>query len=363
MHVLYFSGYALTRPLAWLGLLLNGVGAVNVFIVLSGFVITHLLLIKHEPYRSYIIRRALRIVPIYALCISFALLVLPAQMLMHTHSWVLDRDAWAQRFDTFMPHLWANLLAHLTMFHGVIPDSVLPWSSWQILGPAWSLSLEWQFYLVAPMLLWLLRLNRVTEAVTVFLLLACLSWWQRTWGAEWQQPAVLPLSIHFFLLGILCRLHLPALAKLPPAVVPVIGFAGALLLRPYRYELAFWTLFLTAVLLEVRSASDVTDGNRADGNRWRRVFEWVVANPFVTALGRCSYSTYLVHIPLLALTTWAGANLLGATGQRGNLLVMLITLPLLALLSFTLYRFIEAPFVRLGARYGQHAADVRPTGR
>jgi len=45
-----------------------------------------------------------------------------------------------------------QLLAHLTMLHGAVPDQILPGSSITYLPPAWSISVEWQFYLVAPFL-------------------------------------------------------------------------------------------------------------------------------------------------------------------------------------------------------------------
>ena len=51
--------------------------------------------------------------------------------------------------------LWKNaayhIPLHLTLLHGVVPEKLLPSSATAFLGPAWSLSLEWQFYLIAPL--------------------------------------------------------------------------------------------------------------------------------------------------------------------------------------------------------------------
>jgi peptidoglycan/LPS O-acetylase OafA/YrhL len=365
MHVVYFSGYAQQRPFVWLVPLLNGVGAVNVFIVVSGFVITHLILVRNERYRPYLVRRMLRIVPIYYLCLLYSFVAFPAQLELHTNNWVLDRAVWAHDFSMFHSHAFQYVLLHITLLHGVVPDSVLPLSSWQILGPAWSLSLEWQFYLLAPLLVKLLRLNRVAEASAVTMLIACFALFRWRLPIAWNQPAALPLSIHFFLLGILSRIHLPALEKLPRWTIPAVGFSLAVAVRPLRYELLMWTFFFTAVLMEEKPPRPLTViGRGAD-----HAFKWITRNRFVTSLGRCSYSTYLVHIPFLATVIWIGAHLFGIQSQRSTFVLMLAAMPFLALLSQALYAFVESPFIRMGSQYAAvkpivptHILSQRPGG-
>ena len=51
----------LGRHLVWAGLY-----AVLVFIIISGFVITHLVTERSEPYRDYLLRRFMRIFPLFA---------------------------------------------------------------------------------------------------------------------------------------------------------------------------------------------------------------------------------------------------------------------------------------------------------
>ena len=52
--------------------------AVDVFIILSGFVITHLMLDKHESYAPYLLRRALRLYPNYIVALALGLATTPA---------------------------------------------------------------------------------------------------------------------------------------------------------------------------------------------------------------------------------------------------------------------------------------------
>lgn len=45
---------------------------------------------------------------------------------------------------------YQNILAHIPLIHGLIPPSALPDAAAAFLGRAWSISTEWQFYLIAP---------------------------------------------------------------------------------------------------------------------------------------------------------------------------------------------------------------------
>src|ERR1700761_2937765 len=72
-----------------------GPRAVETFIIISGFVITHLLLERHEPYPVYITRRFLRIYPIYFVCLCAGIVA------MYLH------------FAAFAHHPWGNIVPQI----------------------------------------------------------------------------------------------------------------------------------------------------------------------------------------------------------------------------------------------------------
>jgi peptidoglycan/LPS O-acetylase OafA/YrhL len=122
-----------------------GVYAVIGFVTLSGYVITNLLLRRKERYAEFITRRFFRLFPCFIVCLAFAVALRPCTI-------GVDRVREASEHAYYPLHL----LAHLTMLHGVIPDTVLASSSVAFLPPGWSVSLEWQLYLIAPFALALL---------------------------------------------------------------------------------------------------------------------------------------------------------------------------------------------------------------
>jgi peptidoglycan/LPS O-acetylase OafA/YrhL len=76
-----------------LKVLMRGNTAVSVFIIISGFVIAHLLLIKRENYGRYLIRRWLRIFPVFLVCLIIALLLTPMYEAAYTgFEWVHQRE-------------------------------------------------------------------------------------------------------------------------------------------------------------------------------------------------------------------------------------------------------------------------------
>src|SRR6186713_2887882 len=113
--------------------------AVDVFIMLSGFVISMLIERKAEPYGVYIVRRAFRLFPLYLVALAISAALLPVQLL----AW---QSLVANRSNLYRIELVQQALADLPLHLGInlplaqglapkIVGSDIPYA---IIGQAWS---------------------------------------------------------------------------------------------------------------------------------------------------------------------------------------------------------------------------------
>jgi len=325
---------------------------VFVFIIVSGFVITNLILMKKEPYGKYITRRALRIYPIYIVCMGISLIVIDLYTTAYTSgSWITESEMRLGRAISQNKNFWSHIILHLTMLHGILPDTALPFSGTAFLAPAWSLSLEWQFYLLAPLLVALLSgRTSLMLATTIMLLLLNVVFTQGYFGT-WLAQSFLPLAIQYFLVGIFSRLILEyrPMTRLPPelllmAGITIVAFAGEL-------AMLVWVLFFTIVLYEL--------GYIARASKPFSLFARLIAlNPYVSTVGKWSYSTYLIHIPIFAIVVGGAIKIFGPQSQTNYVVLLALCMPIIFVVSFVLYRFIETPFIDLGRRLTSRASTT-----
>lgn len=128
-----------------------GDNGVNIFFVISGFLITTLLLSEEKKFnaislKGFYIRRIFRILPVY---FSFLLVV----FLCRYYDWVKDLEAY-------------SFIAPLTFTTGVLPVN----TGWT-LGHTWSLSVEEQFYLLWPFTVFFLKTLQQRNVVLLTALL------------------------------------------------------------------------------------------------------------------------------------------------------------------------------------------------
>ena len=210
--------HALARA-GWIG--------VDLFFVLSGFLITRILVgLREEPGRAQTFygRRALRILPAYYAYLGVSLLLI--------FSLVEDATALA---DT------RRHLPGLMLFGQNLGSAWLGEPALRELRHLWSLAVEEQFYLLWPWLVWWLRPARLADA--------CLAVLAFCWACKlalWLSGAE-AMSIYYF-----------TLTRMDGFAVG--GFLAARLCRgelrlPRRYALApvLAGLFLLAVFLSQRS--------------------------------------------------------------------------------------------------------------
>ncbi len=353
-HIAYFTGLIHRYPRLFL---LQQIGdeAVAIFIILSGFVITHLVIEKQEPYGQYIQRRFLRIFPIYAIALLFGigatylnfdtfLSIPPASVYPMPELVRLAKQREALAGSGFIE----NLLLHLSMLHGAVSSTVVFESQYAFLRPAWSLSLEWQFYLLAPFIVWAARRRLPSIILAVVALFAYRAYLGGDFGA-FVLPSFLPGAILLFAIGIgTCLLvHRSQSRGSWWAVLLIV--AGYLRWPPAtHWALAAWAVFFGATLLKDRPGRL--------GAAIAAVYNPIFASRSARHFGLPSYSTYLLHLPILQVVQFVAVRQLELGVFAANAFAIVGTLGLTYLASQAAYRWIEVPFIELGRRRGPLAA-------
>jgi peptidoglycan/LPS O-acetylase OafA/YrhL len=346
-HAANLCGIPKMTP-AFMSPLFNASVAVNVFIMVSGFVVTHLITSSHEPYSVYITRRAARLWSMYALMLVL-LIIFPAayRFTFVDLPWNFFRQEDAARLASVAQNYPIHIALHAFLLQGLVPHEILPFADSSILSPAWSLSLEWQFYLVAPFWIALLRRSRRAAIIssTVILLIVAVCNAQDMF--HWRFPAFLPMSAHFFLVGILSRLALEYRWMLPRlryyvagAILLSVGLVivgDAMLHFRVGREAAIWSLFYLFVLYENGRVHQPTP------RLLLALRHGLATNRFASKLGSASYSAYIMHIPMFAFVCYIVSFFFPIDTLQRAIIVVFGTALAVAPLSLLTYRYIEQP--------------------
>lgn len=297
---------------------------VNLFFVLSGFLITRILIAdRGQPhaYRNFLIRRSLRIFPIYYLVILLLLILRPGAYLA-----------------------WASIYA--TNYRDAISEQVHPMSH------AWSLSVEEHFYLLwSPIVLFLsLRVSRACARV-IFPLVSVASVLLTLMyapggalgliyrGTNYQIVALATgcvLAYHERWLAARARNTLAACAALLIASV----LTGSLLAYALRAPMIVTRLYSYTLL----SASLLCAWLWVDLYGGQALRSMLTAKP-LTYLGKISYGIYLYHFPVLLAFDLFPPGRSSPMGIVG--LVFAITL----LIAAASYHLIERPILSMKSRF------------
>ena len=278
----------------------GGYIGVDVFFVISGFVITSLLLrqpprgVRHNLAYFYA-RRIRRIVP--AATLTLVATTLAAYFLLGTN---------------FVPQLlgdvrWASLFSENFRLIRTGSDYFIPGIAPSLVTHFWSLAVEEQFYLAFPLVVFSLTLmsplRHRTTSLGVFLVaaIAASAWY------SWHLTPISPTVAYYspftrfweIALGALVALLPAAWARRTPHVNTLLGFLAMLALAAavwrlntmsvYPGVLAWWPCGTTAVLLWTGQAS--VQGGPATWLSWRPL----------RYIGDISYSLYLWHYVWLML--------------------------------------------------------------
>jgi peptidoglycan/LPS O-acetylase OafA/YrhL len=298
---------------------------VDIFFVLSGFLIGTIILNRcAQPgfFKSFYIRRAARIVPIYFAVVIFAL----------TAAAMTQGQLWSDR-----PYPMAVYATFTTNIAYAIWQGGGVW-----LKPTWTLAVEEQFYLILPALIFVTP-RKLLPSLLIALWLSATG--LRLWfGIEHQAAAevLLPCRMDLLLAGVLVALlhgkhdlgrHLRALRLMPIAMLvatfslkAVFGFPAFLIFGPALLSIAIAS-FILAIL-----------NGAPEGGRLR--------NPLLCWFGQISYGLYLVHQPISGLLHGVLVNQVPDVGSPAQIAVTLLAVAVSIGVAAASWRWFESPILK-----------------
>ena len=325
LGVVFYHCHPLLVSTALYGASLWGWAGVNLFFVLSGFLITTILLeSRGRPhyFRNFYARRALRIWPVYLLLLAVCYSV-PA--------WFLG--------DTLAHQAHWRTLAAYALFLQNLRHTPLPGT----LGPTWSLAIEEQYYLLWAPLVWLLGARRAVLSAALGLLLVA-SPVLRLAHPHWLTSTHTLIHLDGIALGSLLAVALLTL-RLRRGTWLAVGCAALAAGWLAAATIAGGTAFLDSALA-LLFAGVVLVAIAAGGARWLSPLR---RGP-LAFYGTISYGLYMTHI-LVFVYFGSFSVRLALMGAAGNLIIVLLRVAASTLVATALWYGFESQILKLKARF------------
>jgi peptidoglycan/LPS O-acetylase OafA/YrhL len=328
----------------------NGYLGVDLFFLITGFLLIlpwarHREEGKSAPRaRDFYVRRLRRIVPAYYVQL-FLLFFLFVPLLRGWEYLQLDAT-----------HLLENALAHATFLHFTTP---LTSASLSINGALWSLALEFQYYLLLPLLAPVFVRAPLLSALALIAATGAWRWlaqndmeslvrFEMSLGARWDVPEIsirhlltsqLPGYLAHFAAGILAGL---GWYRWRHRASTGLELAGWLLAGACALAALYWTYaesgmprdslwILTVPLFGIAMFAVVSRGGAPA--------RLLLGKGPLSFVGRISYSMYLYHLPLLLV--WNRYATFRESWWSFPAYLLCVVL-----VSWLSYRFVESPFLR-----------------
>jgi peptidoglycan/LPS O-acetylase OafA/YrhL len=323
----------------------GGFLGVDVFFVLSGFLITDLLVTQydrlgHLDLKDFWSRRARRLLPALALML----------VVVTAAATVIEPDQGASLRLALLAAVtytsnWYQILHHVSYFASLGLFTAPP-----PLDHLWSLAIEEQFYLIWPLIVWvlILRLNGRRARVTATLILAALSAVAMALEYSPGDPSLVyygtDTHASALLIGAALALAFPlaTVASLPATQVRRLDTAGVVGLVLLAWAAGHFSgndraVYPAGLILAAVGAAGLVAAAAGTG-----VIAAMTGLPPLRWVGIRSYGIYLWHWPVIAL---AGA--IAGPGPTSAWLWLLEAAVTIGL-AYASWRFVETPILRDG---------------
>jgi peptidoglycan/LPS O-acetylase OafA/YrhL len=336
-HILLVSGFDYQD--GWFGILFSPVLGVYVFMILSGFVITAALDQRPTSWVDFMTRRFFRLFPTYAVCMLLAIILFPASIQLAQTPALANFGAQdIERLVDVERNFGLYLLADATLLQCLLPRFWFPAAHESFLVPTWSLTLEWLFYLVAPLVVWLIRRNK-PMAVAVAVLFLVLVWQGESVLTAINRSFNLGNAFHF-LTGIgsyYLWKHLPVFhsgwigkSLFWSAAAIAFAFLGL----PYK----IWVCLLAMLMYRRGHSLEIF------------FLEWprnLLLSRKLQSIGELSYVAYLLHWNLITIVAFWMTFFFPSLTDKYQITIFLLVLvyPLTYISSCFLNRYLERPLM------------------
>lgn len=302
------------------GFFLFGGAGVDIFFVLSGFIITYTnfkFIGKSEHFVPFARRRAVRIYPTYWIIISLFLLlqvILPSFYRSHFS------------FD----------IKNIITTYLLLPDHIM------VNGVSWTLTYEIYFYFLFA-LSFFIPWKKLSFYLAMLYAGIIISLYTVGYNFEssntWLNLATYPMNVEFFM-GVLAAVLVPKISA--KAAIPLL-FSGSILflISAILFDLNYHLLpnaFDRVILFGIPSFLIITG-----------IVKYELANKIKVPgifllLGEASYSLYLVHLPVVV----AAFKILSGLNVNNNLFIhgiIILMVCIVCYASILFYKFVEKPII------------------
>lgn len=337
--VLLFHNFSFITDFFFLGQL-----GVDLFFVLSGFLITDILLgtINTKNYfKNFYARRVLRIFPVYYLSLILFLLVLPTFFSGIDIRYYSDNQVF----------LWTYLQNWLYVFKDPAPNNLLL--------PLWSLAVEEQFYLLWPLAIIIFKKPKRTLLFITITLLLYIS----AKFFFWEHPVSPARDYGFFIYtridGICIGCIVALLRQINPGIIGNVSlkvlvlviivnlayfFTSGSPLLSYQYlSLLGFTSFSIIFGLVINKI--VSAGPKKPNP--------VLNHKPLRFLGKISYGIYIWHLPVYLITlSFFFPRLKNVIPeQTANLIISIFSAILILLIAWLSYNYFEKYFLTIKKKF------------
>lgn len=306
----------------------HGYLGVDIFFVISGYVITYLFYqkkkVKNYTLKTFYSERTRRLLPALLLVITFGSIL--GYIIIHNESPALNDSLLTALFSIFGAANYYLLFDSLSYYSQN--------SSINIFLHTWSLGVEWQFYLLFPTILLWLNQKHISKIwlLVIFFALSSLSF--LSYLHNYSKAADIAFySFHtraWQILSGVTIFYLSTLGIRKIKIVAEILASSALIcliilsILPFGRHWLFnvLSMFGTAAVLLTTTSGSYTDR--------------ILSLSGLRYIGKLSYSIYLWHWPLLVLSLWIFAD--------GTIKILLILSTFI--ISMISYHLIEEPIRR-----------------